>query len=472
MTTVDDCQAHLLRVLQEGESLDVSRVDSMTDQLRLDKSLFLGPDNEPSNNVIIKLLPPAIGILKSSTETTEDLDHIIDLIEGLLAPKSFDEVLSFISIEDLVQGLESGISPLQIVCINQIAKAQPPDIVANTPLIDKLLDIFASPSSSCAEPVQNTIIKLASKGQLVVKRIFSESTSNVLFSMHDGGNAILQARLMSLLESILALKWEVPAKLVQFSTDVFDPMSPNWDVLQVLATIQFYRNVVDTQPSRSLLESIEAQLKAIATLFLHRGEHSDVGMFLSTEIFLLFKSLSIHDYELFARLDQELKIVKNVLEAGSREERISLLTFLNPKYLLQYPAAIESVQFKSADITILRNLSTYEPTFQKAGFDQTKLLSLSVTDMLHLLVVIVKTPFGLQKLLSDWPQVMNQLISKEDIRNPEVFNLRREVLEVLSHKPASDLGVWYNGVKQAYGEVVFGPGYGQEAQVAIADETV
>lgn len=472
MSIVEECQTHLANVLATGAGLDVQLLNRMTDQLRLDKSYFFTENDEPSNDVILALLPSAIGILKTSSASAEDLVPVIELIEALLAPRSFDEVLGFISIDDLVSGLESGISPLQTICIKQISKAQPPDLIANTPLIDQLLQIFANPSSTTTQVVQDALVKLANKGQLVIKRIFSESTSSVLYQMHESNNAILQARLMSLLENILALNWEVPTKLIQSPLEVFDPESSDWDILHTLSTVQFYRTIVENPYPKTLINDIKEQIEAIVKLFAKRNEYGDVRMFLLTEIFLLFRNLSRKEYDFFADLDGKYKLVEGVLADSNVDERISLLTFVNPKYLLQYPSAIESVRFKSADIPILRNLCTYEPTFKKLDPDQAKLMTLSYQDLLLLLLVIVKTPFGLTKLLSEWPQVMTSVVSKENIRVPEVFNLRRELLEILMHKPASTLGVWYGGVKVAYGEVVFGPGYGQDAQVTLADKSM
>lgn len=469
------CQAHLSSVLQNEVPLDIQLVNRMTDQLRLDKSLFYDENNEPSNEVIISLLPISIGLLKSPGDnSSEDLEPVIELIEALLAPKSFDEVLSFISIDDLAAGLESGISPLQTICIKQIAKAQPPDLVANTPLIDKLLDIFADPNSRCTQAVHDALVKLANKGELVIKRIFSESSSSMLRQIHDSDNAVLQGRLMSLLESILALNWSVPSTLLQFPLSIYNPNSPTWDILQTLTTIQFYRTIIENAHPKTLMKDISQQINAITGLFAMRNEVDDVQSFLLTEIFLLFRELSHQEPALFGELDQQYNIVSSVMgDSQHPNDRISLLTFVSPKYLLEaHPDVIDSIKFKSAEIPIIRNMLSYQQPFLKLGPDQSRLMALSYSDLLLVLLVVAKTNFGLATLLHDWPQVMNSIISKENIRQPEIFNLRRELLEILVSKQASTLGVWYGGIKEAYREVILGAGYNQEAQAIVTDRAM
>lgn len=458
-------------VLRSNTDLDVQLITTMTDQLRLDKSFFVDDNNQPSHAVIIALLPPSIAILKSSTESSEDLEPIIELIEAVLSPLSFEEVLTFISIDDLVSGLDSGISPLQIICIKQIAKAQPPDLVANTPLVDKLLEIFADPKTRSTQAVHDALIKLASKGQLILKRMFSASSSSVLHQMHDSDNAVLQARLMALLESILVLNWDVPVSLIQFPVLIFSPESPSWDVLQTITVIQFYRTIIEHVHPRDLVKDVRDQIFAIAALFAKRNSFSDVRSFLLTEIFLLFREISRQEYELFKELDEQYQIVSSVLMGTDSDDRISLLSYINPRYLLESSPvhAIDYVQFKASEIPILLNLFSYEPTFNRIDPDQSRLLSLAYPNLLQLLIGLAQTPFGLKKLLSEWPQVMHAVISRNNIRVPEIFNLRRELLEILIDKPEPTLGVWYSGLKTAYQEIIFGPGYGQEAQAIVAD---
>lgn len=469
--TIDSCHAHLVSVLERNVPLDSQLVNRMADRLKMDQSLFLDESNNPSNSVIIRLLPPSISILKVSTLDAAELESAVELIEALLAPKSFDEVLGFISIDDMVAGLESGILPLQTVCIKQIMKAQPPDLVANTPLVDKLLVIFADPNSRCTQAVQDALIKLGSRGELVMKRLFSETSSNLLHQMHDSNDALQQARLMSLLEGFLSYKLQVPSNFIQFPVSLFDVDAPSWDLFQNLTAIQFYRTILENSALKSLIKDITDQIHAIAKLFSKRDENSEIRDFLNTEIFLLFREISYKDIDLFGELDNQYGIVSSVRASSSRSDRESLLTFVNPKCLIRYPSIIDSVKFISSDITILRNLCSYEPTFNRIDPDQKRLMSLNYQDLLLLLIIIAQTHFGLTKLLQDWPQVMNSVISKKDIRVPETFNLRRELLTILIQKPESTLGVWHDGVKHAYSEIIFGPGYGQEVQVAVSDKT-
>ena len=205
-----------------------------------------------------------------------------------------------------------------------------------------------------------------------------------------------------------------------------------------------------------------------------RNEVDDVQSFLLTEIFLLFRELSHQEPALFGELDQQYNIVSSVMgDSQHPNDRISLLTFVSPKYLLEaHPDVIDSIKFKSAEIPIIRNMLSYQQSFLKLGPDQSRLMALSYSDLLLVLLVVAKTNFGLATLLHDWPQVMNSIISKENIRQPEIFNLRRELLEILVNKQASTLGVWYGGIKEAYREVILGAGYNQEAQAIVTDRAM
>ncbi|KAF5092395.1 hypothetical protein D0Z00_004607 [Geotrichum galactomycetum] len=204
-------------------------------------------------------------------------------------------------------------------------------------------------------------------------------------------------------------------------------------------------------------------------MFSQRNEFEDVKMFLLSEIYMLFRGLSYKEYDLFKSLDDRFNIFNSSL--ADREERVSALTFINPRYIFEFKnSVIADVRIMSAELPILRNLVTYEPSFTQLGLNQQNLLNLVYGDMLILLLVVIRIPFGLKKLLHEWPQVMTAIINKENVREPEIFNLRREVLEFLYNKPAATLGAWYGGVKEAYKEVILGAGYGQEVQAIVADK--
>lgn len=462
MSIVSSTELHLQAVL-EGAPLNEELLNKVTDQLKLDRSLFV-KDNAPDNTVIILLLPLAIKVLKAPI--AGDVTLITNLIQALLAYTSFEEILHFISIDQLTAGLDSGVPPLQNICVDQIAKAKPADLVATTPLVDKMLEIFANKDNHAVQKVQDTLVHLASNGELVVRRIFGSAQ---LDYMKNSGNAVLESRLMALLESVLKLEYNVDPKLLVFGDEVFDPSIASWDVLQTVAIVQFYRTIIENPHPPSLVKIIMNPLVAITRMFSLRDKFEDVKLFLLTETYLLFRELSYKEYDLFKKLDDEFNVVDSSL--SDSEERISVLTFINPRYIFEFKnSVIANVRLKSAELPILRNFVTYEPTFTQLDLNQQNILNLVYGDMLILLIVIIKTPFGFSKLLHEWPQVMTAIVNKDNVREPEIFNLRREVLELLYNKPAAVLGAWYGGVKEAYKEVILGAGYGHEVQAIVADK--
>lgn len=468
MSIVQETKTHLTAVLQGTAVIDDELLEKIISQLTLDKSLFVSTQN----NVIVELLPPSIGILQS-VSAQGNIKYVIDLIAALLAYSTFEDVVKYIPVAQLDQALSSGAAPLQRVCIVQIGKADPADLIATTPLVDTMLTVFGDlrTESSVVQAIQNALVELSSRGELVLKRIFSRKSQ--VFNMRESGDAVLISRVLGLVESVYASGYEaVPEDLVQFSNETFDPASPKWDVLDTVLIVQFYRTVLQNPVHpQGFAKSIYGELKGIANMYSVRDQHEDVKMFLLTEIVLLFRELSYQEYDMFRSFDSEYSIITTSL--SDKAERGSILTFVNPRYLFEfYTDAIDSTQINSADLSILRNLVTYEPTFKQLDLTQSKLLQLSYSDLLILLIVIIQTPFGLSTLLQDWPQVMTELVNKPNVREPEIFNLRREALELLYNKPASSLGVWSDGVKEAYKEVILGAAYGQDIQALVADQSM
>ena len=123
-------------------------------------------------------------------------------------------------------------------------------------------------------------------------------------------------------------------------------------------------------------------------------------------------------------LDDRFNIVNSSL--ADREERISALTFINPRYIFEFKnSVIADVRIMSGGAPNPTQPCHIRTFIHPARPQPTKPPWSGDGDMLILLLVVIRTPFGLEKLLHEWPQVMTAIINKENVREPEIFNLRK-----------------------------------------------
>lgn len=544
------------------EKIDKATIGLMMDKLKYDKSLFFdSQQNEPSNTVIFELLPPAINVLKFSGITPlENLDVVVDLIEALLVPKSFAEVLEFIPLYDLVMGIESKQVPsLQAVSVKQVAKALPSDLKKHSDLIPLLLNQLADLETTRPQTFETcfqTLIASTSNDHtedatLVIAQLFSGVPLATLHKMHDSGDAILIGRLLELLKNVVLLPpspslastndninqaKKIAIRLLKFPVSLFDPES--WDGLLVGEIIQFYRTILES-PNRpnakDLLDfktGLGEELEMIANVFSLRDDYIEVRLLVFSDIVGIFgaltrsrdnilstpsvtpesmsksssassatsatsatsaKSLSQQqlenensqiETEFFKKLDIKFDIVEtasNSFDIEGGEDRRQIMAMISPYYLLKYHrGAVESLEFHQSEIAGLRNVLSCDPGFEYLAPSQSNLMNdlVSYEDRMFVLGGIIKSPKGCAKLLSEWPQVMNNIIHPDyTVSEQDALERRREVLEaLLDITPKTALGVWYQGLKDAYRDATFGQEYGSghsaDPRVALANRTM
>lgn len=495
-----------------SKELNGQLLESMASKLKYDASLFLDPETgNPSDIVITTLLPLSIDVLKlSAIHPLTRLDTLVELVAALLAPKSLSQVLNYISANDLLTAVESVQVPaLQSVAIQQISKANSSDLAKNpefvvalvTQLADKNVESSSQSIESCLKKVINTI------GPDVSKYLFAGKAFEILNQMWNSNNAILIGRLMEVAKDVVLLdtvessssssssydtaKTQV-LEFFKFPSSTFNP--EKWDSLFVASIIQMYRQIFaspNRPPSTILLDSqkgLSTQLQALGTLFQNRKDllYIEVRTLLLSDIVGTFAALSRSDdkqiVDFFRQLDTKYEIMASVTDENQRDaeteaEKRLLLTMLSPAYLMEYyPYVLKALKFNASNVSALRNLLSYSPSFEFIAPQQSDFINglYDYNDKMFVLGGILINSVATHTLLKDWPQVMNLIIDPEfPVTSPDAVTLRRNVLEKLVDLPANELGMWYGGVKEAYREMVFGrPVVGDGPGVAVAQKTM
>jgi hypothetical protein len=458
-------QIHLQQVLR-GESLyDTSIIERANTKLSLDSSLLVGDDK-----VIVVLLPLLVTVLRTPFNNI-NYESVIELLQTILGQKSFQQVLAFISQSDLIEGLRSGVAPLQKACVSQIVKADPSDMLANTPLVDGLVEILASMSSDSSVVGATTrgLSSLAGKGELVRRRLFSgESLATLQNKMHDG-DSILQGRLMTLITDLLPFDSPqvIPISLISFPPDSIDKDD---DVLLVLNKIQFYRDLISNPHPSTLIAQIAPQLESIARLYNRRHEDPTVDSFLVNEIFAIFGAFSSVDPSGFRELDNLYNIASaSELTDYNDDRKIMFLSLLSPKYLIEnVPDVLRHMPVRARTVRAFRNLVMNEEAYKLCRPSAENMLELPYLELMALLTATTNTPWGTQDLLGS-PRLMDSLLWNESIRERDTMSYRREVLDNLMKNPPEVLSVWYEPIRKKHRELVYGVAE-VEPQAAVADK--
>jgi hypothetical protein len=458
---VQRVETHLNGVLAGTEKFDGSILDKANAKLSLDASVARNPLLVP------KLLPPLIQLLRTPMDI--DYDPVISLMERVLAYKSYDEVLGYVSQDDLVEGVLEGPPSLKKASIGQILKANPADQLAKTDIVPALVTVLSrkDTDSSTAVAVLHALSDLSKRGDLIRVELFSGECFEILNKIRLKGGAIQQGRLMSLVTAILPFDTPrtMPVELYQFSRlDI----SRDGDVLLVLNKIQFYRELVENSHPDDLVRSIKEPIEGIVDLWKRRHIDTEVSAFLLSEINLFFGVMSRQERADFRNLDATHSITKDFGESLNDRMTISLIAVLDPEYMAEYCAgAIKTLPFKASTVKALCNLVLGVESYKLVEPTSSKILAMPYLERTLLLSLLTTTPWGTHDLLQSWPQVMDSILHVENLTEPEVISYRRTILENLVQLTPESLAVWDNPVRRAYREMLHGA-VDIEPQAAVA----
>jgi hypothetical protein len=461
---------HLQKVISGAEHVDAQLLNPIAARLNLDTGSLLA--NQEST--ISGLLPTVIQTLQTPQED-EDYEPVINLLRAILSKQPFQDVIKYVPIEVFLEGLNSNISSLQHVCIEQARNAKPADLVANTPLVDALLKLGLSDTaeSNISYEALETLVELGTTGTLVRRRLLTGESLRSLQEVRNGNDAKLQSRMCDLVQGIYPHDEErlLPKEFVCYEPAKIDQYD---DLLFSLQLIGFYKNLFNSEHLPELVETTRDQVKAIINLYSQRDTNSDVRAFFLNHILEFLGTLSRKEPQYFKQLDNEYNITEDYTQATylNEDSPILFMSLLNPEYLVQKrPESIRNLPYKARTVRALKSLLKNQAAYNISVPTSDKLLSLPYLELMVILTSIASTPWGTNDLLENWPSVMDSLISNEDVRDKDVISYRREVFELLLDNNTQDtLGVWYDGIKNSYKQMLFGtteynPG------VMIADES-
>lgn len=465
---VERVKDNLEHVVQEKFPFNLDLINNLTLKLSLDKSYYHDKDDKFSIGVVAYLLPAINGVLRYfNLSTTPEASATLELLSQLMEPLSFENILSLINIDLIIEALKTPTPALPVAFLKLLEKAHPSDMLANTPIIKAIVELIADKYTNI--PVVNAAekaISVISSGELVRRRLLSDSVLKILMKMKDSNDTTLLFRLLDLIEPlIIAAPNEIPESLYHIDPEI---IVKNHDVILTLRLIQFYTSLTKLSILKMaelkgdeacafnyplLLTTITPQLEAIFKLYSTKNINRDISSFLANDIALLFKTLSRSPYtetSIFEKFDEKYHVVKDL---DSRTDlSLLILTVTNPKYLAAHNRSlIIDIPLKTKYVKVYQNLMSSPESFKLIypSITTSPLKSLPKLEMYQTLESIASYKWSVIKLLHDLPQIMNLIIDEEATRVVDVNVLRSRcrVLEKLSQNcDKSTLGIWYKGI--------------------------
>lgn len=462
MDPITSCIDHLQAVLQ-GQPIDESIVQKAVSKLTLDTSLTVNDDR-----IVSALFPLAIGVLKDVSITSEQAETVISLVQALLSNKSFSKVLEFAPVDLLLEALNSPSDALQRAAIAQLRLADPPDMVASTPLVEALVDLVQDPSAPPS--AVDALAVLGSQGPLVRRRLFSGSCLEKLTALFQGNDATLQSRVMDLVQRVLPADEE---RLIPYDKLVLlDPekhLVQSSDPLAQMAVLLFYRTLLENAHPSDLPAAITPQLEGAFQLFA--SDDPLTKSLLLSEIYHLFGALSRADPELMQQLDKKYNLTASpALTNWNDESAILLTTVLSPVYLAdQAPNAISALPINHSTIRAIASLSTNSRTYSLLHVTAEKLTNLAFPDLMFVLEAFTCTEWATRDIIQ-WPSVMDALLNVTQLSDKDAITFRQEALtNLVGRAEQVPLGMWDAAIRRELYKARYGHSIAPRAE--IADES-
>lgn len=470
---IEAANKHLEKVIEGLEHIDPELLKPVTARLNLDSGALLANQEF----TVQTLLPTTVKALQAALPD-EDYEPVISLLQAVLSKQSFHDILNYVPIEIFLEGLNSsGLPSLQRVCIEQIRRSDPADLVASTPLVDALLKLALSSngndSSEISYEALNALTDLGKPGPLVRRRLLSGESLRLLQTVRHGSDAKFQSRMCDLVQGIYPFDDDrmIPGEFLAYEPERIENYD---DLLFALQLVGFYKHLYKHKHHSSLLEITDQQVRAIIGLYNQRDTNDDIRSFFLNHILEFLGVLSDTETDYFRQLDEQYNITQTYSQHSYLHEDfpIIFMALLNSQYLVEkQPESIRNLPYKARSVRALRNILRNRDAYFISAPTSDKLLTLPYLELMVILGAITSTPWGTADLLENWPSVMDNLISNHEVRDKDVISYRREVFErLLDNNSPEALGVWYDGLKQGYKEMVFGTS-DYDPGTIIADES-
>ena len=419
----------------ENKELDDGYLESATDRLSLDKSLW---DHQESLAVIAQLAVRLLNVGKDY-----NLEAVLSLLDVLLKALPFETIISLFPVEAIATALQSPVPQVQSLGLKVVGKAQPVDIIANTELIPLCVELFANEGSTVGvvNDFEKSMTVLVT-GELVRRRLLSSQVLGTLRRML--ASVSLRMRLNDLLLKLFQYvkPGDIPDDLYQFDKWLDDDF---W----IVSTIDFYTSLLELGKNW-IVDDISQSIVSLSKEFCSH-EQSTAHYTLNG----LLGALSRTSMELTKQVDDESVHISI--------EDTDLLIMLSPEYIYEYRKDIIkslgplSDQNAAIYISLMGSEGAFklaEPQFHSGYLSRSDYLS-------FLIFALGLTSHSYTKayLLTGAPSIMNRILEPGNrIIEPDSYELRSRCLSNLIQDDR-ELGVWKQKVFAVWRSITQGQSF-------------
>lgn len=439
--------------------------DELISLISLDHSLFQTDEERAAFN---QLLLTIIGVLKQDDEDESSLEFskIIELLDVMIPVLSYEDAIKVISFDTLLQALGSKLPELEVLAVKIFSKASPPDILANTEVINKYVHLLTEDRSVRVASEIEKSFDLLLRGKLILRRLLSEENMELIDSAIVRNDQLIMSRLLCLTLLILehSSREDIDLHVIPLVAKL-TPDVTNLDEIYMLNLIQFYVDILSlidgsVDDKFWLLQTIKPFINSLIQLY----KSDEKFAFIEGSITELYAKVSYLSPEYFEELDNEYIHMKTKPTA-------LLLSSINPKYLSCHHAPLLSkLRITFNAIPAYRNLI---PEPQSFLLIKPSITSKDIVRQAYLEFIAITESLSRHEptfLLSDLPQVMNKLLMGEAVTEQECYELRKRTLDNLQKLDDSKLDIWKDSVRYEWSVLVNGKG--RNPEVAVFDSSM
>ncbi|KAH3672108.1 hypothetical protein WICPIJ_010152 [Wickerhamomyces pijperi] len=468
--------SQLLKAINETPLDDLdSLIDEIISLITLDHSLFQNTEEQEYFN---HLFLTVVAILKQSgaldeDETTLEYDKITELLDVMISISTYEQILNLISFDTLLQALDSQIPELQVLAMKILSKASPPDILANTPVINKLIFLLVNVSNVRVTNEIEISLDVLLRGELIIRRLLSQENLQVIddaFQSAEGNNAVIVSRMLNLVLLLLEhtkTRDEIEDSVTPLLNKLIPTTAEDMDEMQLINLLQFYvdaLSLIDGSLTDKawLLDMFKPYIVSLISVYKSDLDKFD---FIEGSIAELYSKISMVSLEFLSQLDSQF------IHIGKAPTSL-LLSSISPAYLsAHHPTLLSKLRITLNAIPVYRNLIRDNACFQliKPSLNSKDILKQSYLE--YIAIVESLSRYQPVFLLTELPQVMTKLLDGEAVTEEECFELRKRTLMNLNGLSDERLNVWKGKVQHEWNLLVNGAGR-NIAEVAVFDSSM
>lgn len=395
------------------------------------------------------LIPLINNILYSSNYRSIDpTGELLDFLPRILSRVPFNDILNIYPEElifEVLENLTDG-NNFQYVVLKVIQEK-----VNQIEFLEEILTLVISQYLT----LENIPLNIVNQIELLIKYALNDGKV-VRFESISTDSFTLKSRYLSYILILSEFKISIPSEVYTYTNDQILSFNEQ-DPLFTILLIQFYSDLFS-------LEVNEVNLEIVHILNnLNQLLHQNVE-FITPEIANLFIKLSYQENYILVLSSALLKI-EDLLDV---EILVRLLSKLNPIVIYNVGVPLDEYSLQSNRyFPVLLNLVGSEELFKSNVhyFTTAKFAALTVDKSYALLYAISKNPYSLEYLFTAVPQVMNKFIAEEAVANPELFDLKLDIIRGLLSSEVESLQPWEEGLRGALRKLQFGDGVPRVAVV-------